>query len=482
VLRWLTLLAVVTTLLAGSLSAVAAQDSATPAAGDGATSSIIYGSDGQPEAEITVHSVVDPYEDFDPSGAPQRGFHYVMADVTITANADKSVETNTYGFYAVDADGFLSQTTYVYRTEDATNALPDFPGGTIEAGQSISGAVFFQALDGTTTSLVLYQPSYDRLITAADLRDSSVAEGDVVEFISNEGAPVATITVEGTESPVEDVDPSNSPQRGFEYVGATVTVENTGSEPFTVDPYSFLVTDTEGFVYNNYSVYRTEEGEANLPSIQSGTEVATGDSVTGLVTFQILAGTNLGTIYFQPSSDRYVLLAEYGDTRAPKPTGTPPASRPNPGTDQQGGDETPAANVTTPGCEGVVDWAETSLPNINAWSESFISVSGALTGDEIDAQTARDAADSIRDLADAQDAIEAPDIAQDANDQLVELFDQSATAIDDLADAIEAGDDAGIAAATADLTTISNSLNDGGEMATIFDELSTACPEIESVE
>ena len=54
--RYLSVLIVVMALLANSAGAVAAQDPATPEAGS-ATSSIIYGSNGEPEGEISVSSI-----------------------------------------------------------------------------------------------------------------------------------------------------------------------------------------------------------------------------------------------------------------------------------------------------------------------------------------------------------------------------------------------------------------------------------------
>ena len=385
--RWLSLLAVVMALLAGSLSTVSAQDPATPAAGEEATASVIYGADGEPEGEVTVSSVVDPFEDFDPSSAPQRGFHYVMAIVTITATADRPVEANSYGFYTVDTDGFMNPVTYLYRAQESTDAIPDLVSGTIEAGQSMSGAVFFMALDGTSTALVLYQPSYDRLITAADLRESAVSEGDPVDFLTSDGTPAATITVDGTTSPLKDF--SSPPQRGFEFLGVSVTIENTGTQPLQVDPYTFAVTNAEGFVYNYYGAYRTEEGEAQEPSLASA-ELAAGESVSGLISFQVLAGTEIGVVYYQPSSDRHIRLAEYGDKQAPKPTGTPPASNPNPNPG-----ETATADETPGGLSAIhLDVKVCSIGGvrrllITVWSEAISAVGGVFTGEPVDPQQPR---------------------------------------------------------------------------------------------
>jgi Domain of unknown function (DUF4352) len=477
--RSLSLLVVVIALLANSLGTVFAQDPATPEAG-AATSSIIYGSDGQPEGEISVSSLVDPFEEFDSSGAPQRGFHYVMAVVTITSTGDAPLEAASYGFYAVDEEGFQYSPTYLFRDSESMETTPDFAGGTIEAGQSMSGAIFFQLLDGTSVGLILYQPSFDRLITAADLREGDVAaEGDAVEIINSDGSPGGTITVDERIEPLEGV--SSGAERGFEFVGITVTIENTGDQPLSIEPYSFYITDEEGFSYTSYGAYRDEEAEAALPSLPYGTVVEPGAAITGLVSYQILNGTKIGLVYYAPSYDRHVRLAEYADDRAPGLTGEEPTFEVTPADEDFSSDEeTPVA--VTPGCEGVLEWAESSIPLILAWSEAYFTVADFVdSGNGLSPADARDAADAAAGLAAAQEEIDVPDIAQDGQDALISVFEQTATGLDDLATALENGDDAGIDAARSNLAAIATAVDDGGEFDKPFTVLEEQCPEIDTV-
>ncbi len=42
------------------------------------------GSDGAPIGTITITSITDPFQGFDSSSAPQRGYHYALAEVTVT--------------------------------------------------------------------------------------------------------------------------------------------------------------------------------------------------------------------------------------------------------------------------------------------------------------------------------------------------------------------------------------------------------------
>jgi hypothetical protein len=196
-----------------------------------------------------------------------------------------------------------------------------------------------------------------------------------------------------------------------------------------------------------------------------------GESITGLVAFEVLAGTEPGMIYYAPGSDRQVRLAEYGEDQAPTPSDTPPTV-PNRQSDE---DETP---VSSADCDGVLEWAEATLPNIETWTEAF---SLAFSTEDIAPDTVREAAESLNDAADVQVDIDTPEIAQAANDAFIDVLEQTAEILNDIADAAEAGDDARVTAAIAELTNVGTGEGEGSLTET-FDELTAACPDIESVE
>lgn len=485
--RSLTLLIAVLTVLMGTITTVSAQD-ATPTAG-ATGGAVIYGADGQPEAEAVVHSVIDPFEDYDPSSSPDRGMHFVAAIVTISAVAERTVDVSSFSFYLVDTEGFSYPVTFLFRTTESTNALPDFNGGTIEPGQSMSGAMFFQVVDGAAPALIYYQPSFDRVVTLTDLRDAAVAEGDAVEVIDAGGRPFATMTVEETIIPVEDYETSSAPKRGFEFAGVNVTIENTGETDLEVDPFTFTLVDDLGFSYTAYGAFRTADGEAAMPSLQS-TTLAAGESVTGLLTYSVLAGTKPGFVYYAPSFDRQVRLAEYGDAQAPAPTGdmpdfpaVDPGTDPgtsDPGTDEPGTDE---PVTVTEGCEGVIEWGTATIATLGESFGVFDFVSGIESGDfsSLDAAEVRTGAETMAGAAETQGNIDTPEVAQDAQDALIAFYTDGASKLEALADAIEGGDEAEISAAGAAFMDVMAAFDEGSDLANTFDALTEACPELDSV-
>jgi hypothetical protein len=52
----------------------------------------IVGPDGSPIGSITVSNITDPFTGFDASSAPQRGYHYALAEVTISNTGSAPME------------------------------------------------------------------------------------------------------------------------------------------------------------------------------------------------------------------------------------------------------------------------------------------------------------------------------------------------------------------------------------------------------
>jgi hypothetical protein len=313
--------ALVLTLLANLLlnALPASAQNGSPTAGLG-TAVQIYNTSLQVVGEVSVLDVVDPFQEYDlTSGQPQRGHRWVMATVSLKAG-DQPLNTNSAGYFQlIDSEGYYVSQTYVARSQESIDANPDFNSSNITAEAEATGAVFVQVFGWATVDSIYYSPDYTQWIMAADLRESSVAPGDVVSVMTTDGSPLGEVSLLGVLDPLEDYDPSYAPQRGFRYVGVAVSFTNTTTRPYTLDSSRFDVSDREGFAYSSSGIYRTPEGEASFPSL-SYLEVAPGATVSGIVSIEIINGAMVKEVTFSPIGDRRIRLAEYG----PDDVYTPP--------------------------------------------------------------------------------------------------------------------------------------------------------------
>src|SRR5262245_22644452 len=88
-----------------------AQDG-TPAAGCAGDPAVgdtvaVVGPDGEPVIDLTVTELIDPFEDYDPRGAPARGQRYVVVQVDVEAVGPRPFAIDPSAFTLQDADGFV---------------------------------------------------------------------------------------------------------------------------------------------------------------------------------------------------------------------------------------------------------------------------------------------------------------------------------------------------------------------------------------
>ena len=335
-------------------------------------------------------------------------------------------------------------------------------------------------LNGTEPALLLYRPDSDRVVTVADLRDQAVAQGDAVQYLDTEGAPAATITVTDVIYPFEGYDPSSPPERGFALVAAVIAVENTGSRPIVVDPSAFAVVDAEGFAATNAGIFRPEEATAQLPDLEYNGELPAGEAASGLVTFQVLAGSEIAFIQYTPQGDRYLRVAEYAGGAIPESTtvttaidapaaGTPVAE------ESPAADDAAGVDLGDLDCAAVTAWGQETTANVNAVAEAFGTVVGGIAANAADAESIRGAADAMAEASAAQADLDVPEVAEPLNDALVEAFAQAEIALDTMADLAESGDTAGLQTAFAEFQGIFAGL-ETPELAALGAALGEACP------
>lgn len=436
---------------------VAAQG--TPSAGEPLSEpATIYDNNAQPIGTVAALEITDPFTGYDrASSPPNRGYHWVMATVEFTAK-ENALQVSSGSFQLVDADGFAVSPSYIYRTEESTTENPDFSASEVPAGQSVSGAIFFQVFNDAKPVLLEYLPGYTQLIVVADLRGQTVDPGTAVAFDASDGLPLGTAAVTGVVDPLTDFDTSYPPQRGFHYVGVGITLTNSGDTPISVDPNRFSVVDHEGFLTSTAGAYRTTEGKTALPDLQYGT-LDPGQSVSGLVTFLLINGSEIETVYYAPTSDRQIWIAEY----AAGSTYVPPASSPVPTPD--------------PACSDAIAWAQAASAALEPAGPVFDLLQSLSEGQTADAATLRASADTLRKAADDLAAVDTPAIVSDASQQFQDALNTMADQVDAIADAVESGDKAAISSGVEAVYTTAFGLT-GGAYATLAEQ----CPSIQDVE
>lgn len=458
--------------VSGPLAASAQTSLGTPEAGNVAGPQVgdavsWVGSSGSEVATITVDDIIDPFEDVDPSSTPDRGFHYVALTVTVENTGNAPVNVDPYAFNLVDADGFVSRTAYLYRSTEQTTANPDLVSGEVAAGDTVSGLVGFQVLNGTTPQRVVFNPDSTQLLTLVDQRESRVALGTPVTILGSDGAEVGEVTVNQVFDPFEDYDPSYSPDRGFHFVVIDVSVENTGGRPLSLSTSSFYVVDAEGFY--TYATYLYRGDSATPPDFEGG-DLAPGDTMTGVIPFQVLNGTEVGSILF--SNSLYEQQTIVGEPAAGGDVVAVERSTP-----------TPAPTATNPeDCEGLADWFAPTFARLTEMTTLLtpIGITAATSPGELEVADLQQAADRVNEIAKEQRDAKPPKAGVALNDALVDAYTGVGTALDDLAEAVDGGDSAAIDTAIKALSASGDIFN-GDEFNQLADDLLTACPELESL-
>jgi hypothetical protein len=135
------------------------------------------------------------------------------------------------------------------------------------------------------------------------------------------------------------------------------------------------------------------------------------------------------------------------------------------------------AVTRSPECDEVVAWANESQTRFDELAVLLgpVANADATTLAIADPDTLREAVAALRDAAVGQTGSNPPPMATAVNDALVELFNDLANNLDALADAIDTGDQAAIAAAATSVTEVNAALANF-ETSPAFVELVQACP------
>ncbi len=132
--------------------------------------------------------------------------------------------------------------------------------------------------------------------------------GEPVPFYSADGNQVGTITINNVIDPFEEFDVYYAPQRGYHYVALDVTVANSSQRPITVDPYSFTVVDSDGFMTSYSSVSLDAASTATL--LEYTDALAPGTDTSGLIVFEAFTGTSTSRVLYSPDSSVVTTVAD----------------------------------------------------------------------------------------------------------------------------------------------------------------------------
>lgn len=148
-------------------------------------------------------------------------------------------------------------------------------------------------------------PEADEPLTAGAV---DPALGEVATYVDVSGNPVANITVDDFVRDWQDYGEYNEPDPGVEYVAFTITVEsviNRGT--VEVRDFDFTLQDSAGFLWG--TAYTNAAEGVELTPLDDDLNLASGESATFLVVFEVLQDQELAHIFWQPDSGRLITLA-----------------------------------------------------------------------------------------------------------------------------------------------------------------------------
>jgi hypothetical protein len=131
--------------------------------------------------------------------------------------------------------------------------------------------------------------------------------GTPVSFISVEGVEVGTITIASVTDPFTGYRPNNPPARGNRFITLSVSVANTGANPWQFDPGRVFLQDADGFVTYPSGV---DLGDQPAEPALTYQEIPPAGSAAGVIGYTMLKGIDPVRIFFSPANDRLVLLAD----------------------------------------------------------------------------------------------------------------------------------------------------------------------------
>ncbi|MBW3633622.1 MAG: DUF4352 domain-containing protein [Chloroflexi bacterium] len=145
-------------------------------------------------------------------------------------------------------------------------------------------------------------------------QEGGSGNGTAVPVTDEEGVAVGTITVTNVVDPFTEFDPAYPPEEGGRYVAVNVAFEADAGNRFDISPYTIVLQDDAGFLWNQASMVLAED--ALVPELSSQT-LGPGSRITGVVGFVVPEGRVPVRVLYQPEISRIIPLQDLSGEEPP---------------------------------------------------------------------------------------------------------------------------------------------------------------------
>ena len=408
--------------------------------------------------EITVTESSDSYGAMK---STRRGFRLVAFHLVAKNKGPDPFAMDDAQFLLVDDAGIyaFNMAALAYGPDMARYSPLMIDG--IAPGKTIDGWLVFQiSLEARPAALIFSSydnPPYFGVLSWIDPVGPDAA--GAIPILETSGAVRGVMTVAYIVPNFERTDPGIDPVPGLTTLGLVVSVTNQGTETWELEDDQFWVVDQYGY-YSPRVVYdRNMDSYRKLSDL--GFRARPGETVQGVLMFEMLAGSDFRHFLYIPNNDQLFFAG-----------------------DQNSGTRIAAENAaetvhiktritTDAGCTGTVEWAEGSRISM----EVAASVLEDITSDNqsITAEDLRDGAESVLLVMADQKKLIVPEKARTAQEKVIVLLDETATALQAAADRIDAGEavKSVVASLDAPKSPVTLAANDAvRSLMTLFDDCS----------
>ncbi|HET7093956.1 MAG TPA: DUF4352 domain-containing protein, partial [Thermomicrobiales bacterium] len=270
--------------------------------------------------------------------------------------------------------------------------------------------------------------------------------GQQVSIADANGA-TGSVTVTAVEDPFQGYDPASPPEAGARFVLLTLVYDNPGGSRFDVEPYGLVLRDAQGRLWSPAGISRPSD-RVVVPDLTSR-QLAPGDRISGAIGFAVPEGIAIDALYWQPSGDRLIELANFA------PGAATPGAQATSAIPPVGAAASPVADA----CADMSGWLAATRGRIR--EAGAMSMQDATLSDPASLAAHQHA---YADLAHAQIKELAPPAAAAVNHALIATLQAYSQSVQSLAMATASSADPDV-----DITDAVNTFNAAGERLSAID-------------